>query len=79
MWLNCESRPGSLSPEPVFLTPVLHSLMFIVDTAGLVSSLKLSSFKSLMRLDTEISLFQKDVASSKGKLVHVDPAPPALG
>ena len=53
--------------------------MFIVDIAGLMSSLKLSSFKSLMRLDTEISLFQKDVASSKGKLVHVDPAPPALG
>ena len=24
-------------------------------------------------------MFQKDVASSKGELVHVDPAPPALG
>ena len=42
MQLNCESRPGSLAPQSVLLTPAFHSLKFTVDTAGLVSSLKLS-------------------------------------
>ena len=80
MWLICESRPGSLAPEAVLLTLLLHFLMFIVDTAGLLSSLRVSSFKSLIRLDAKISLcVREDVASSKGELVLVDPAPPALG
>ena len=80
MRLICESRPGSLAPESVLLTLLLHFLMFIVDTAGLVSSLKVSSFKSLIRLDAKISLcVREDVVSSKGELVLVDPAPPALG
>ena len=44
-----------------------------MDTAGLVSFLKLSSFKSWMRLDTEISLcVREDEPSSEGELVHVD-------
>ena len=100
MQLNCESIPGSLAPQSVLLTPAFHSLKFTVDTAGLVSSLKLSfsniffnfifklyiivlvlpNIKMRMRLDTEIFLcVTEEVTSSKGELVHVDPAPPALG
>ena len=75
MWLSSESGRGRLVPEPVLLTPELH-----MDTARLVSSLKLSSFKSWMRLDTEISLcVREDEPSSKGELVPADPASPALG
>ena len=73
MWLSSESGQGRLTPEPVLLTPALHSLKFTVDTAGLMSSLKLSSFKSLMRLDTEISLcVREDVPLSESELVHAD-------
>ena len=51
-----------------------------MNTAGLVSSLKLFSFKSLMRLDTEISLcVREDLTSSEGELVDADPASQALG
>ena len=80
MQLNCESRPGSLVPESVLQTPAFHSLKFTVDTSGLVSTLKLSSFKSWMRLDTKIFLcVREEVTSSEGELVHVDPTHPALG
>ena len=75
MWLSSESGRGRLVAEPVLLTPEVH-----MDTAGLVSSLKHSSFKSWMRLDTEISLcVREDEHSSEGELVHADPASPALG
>ena len=75
MWLSSESGRGRLVREPVLLTPEVH-----MDTARLVSSLKLSSFKSWMRLDTEIILcVREDIPSSEGELVHVDSALPALG
>ena len=75
MWLSSESGRGRLVPEPVLLTSEVH-----IDAAGLVSSLKLSSFKSWMRLDTEIFLcVREDENSSEGELVHADPASPALG
>lgn len=75
MWLSSESGQGRLVPEPVLLTPEVH-----MDTAGLVSSLKLPSFKFWIRWDTEISLcVREDEPSSEGELVHADPASPALG
>ena len=51
-----------------------------MNTAGLVSSLKLFSFKSSMRLDTKISLcVREDLSSSECELVEADPASQALG
>ena len=78
-------RPGRLIPEPVLLTPEVHvdpwsSRGHSWVTAGLVSSLKLPSFKFWMGLDTEISLcVREDKPSSEGELVHVNLHPQLWG
>ena len=63
------------SPDPCTVLSQVHC-----GHSQLQSSLKLSFFKFLMRLDTDISLcIRGDAPSSEGVLVHADPAPPALG
>ena len=65
MWLSSESGQAD------WFLSLFWPLKFT--WTSLVSSLKLSSLKSWMRWDTEISLcVREDKPSSEGELVHVD-------